>query len=184
MLCCVRIIAFGSADRPHLPPAGREMSLSRVIRHGEVHDGLGVMSESSVQLGLVQPWVSICSDAEAVGPRSITDELTHPRAYGSFARVLGHYSRDLGLFPLAEAIRKMTSLPADTLRLADRDRLIPGAFADVIVFDPATVADRAGYEDPRRYATGMHHVLVNGQPVLADGRVLPARPGRRLRSGR
>ncbi|WP_327233393.1 amidohydrolase family protein [Streptomyces sp. NBC_01317] len=143
-----------------------------------------VMSERNVQLGLVQPWVSICSDAEAVGPGSATDELTHPRAYGTFARVLGHYSRDLGLFSLAEAIRKMTSLPADTLRLADRGRLVPGGFADLIIFDPATVRDLARYDAPRRYATGMRHVLVNGEPVLADGRVLSARPGRRLRRAR
>ena len=142
-----------------------------------------VMSEDNVRLGLVQPWVSICSDAEAVGPGSLRDELTHPRAYGSFARILGHYSRDLGLFPLAEAIRKMTSLPARTLRLTDRGRLAPGAFADVIVFDPAEVRDLADYDDPRQYATGMRHVLVNGQPVLADGEVLAARPGRRLRRG-
>lgn len=142
-----------------------------------------VMSEENVQHGLVQPWVSICSDAEAVGPGSLSDDLTHPRAYGSFARILGHYSRDLGLFPLSEAIRKMTSLPADTLRLHGRGRLVPGAFADLIVFDPATVRDVARYEDPRQYATGMCHVLVNGEPVLADGQVLPARPGRRLRRG-
>jgi len=143
-----------------------------------------VMSEEEVQRGLVQPWVSICSDAEAVGPGSLTDDLTHPRAYGSFARILGHYSRDLDLFPLSEAIRKMTSLPADALRLTDRGRITPGAFADLIAFDPAEVHDLARYDDPRRYATGMVHVLVNGEPVLAHGEVLPARPGRRLRRGR
>jgi N-acyl-D-amino-acid deacylase len=143
-----------------------------------------VMSEDNVRRGLVQPWVSICSDAEAASPGSVSDQLTHPRAYGSFARILGHYSRDLGLFPPAEAIRKMTSLPAQTLRLADRGRLVPGAFADVIVFDPAEVRDLATYDDPRQYATGMRHVLVNGEPVLADGEVLAARPGRRLRRGR
>ncbi|MCS7475718.1 amidohydrolase family protein [Umezawaea endophytica] len=143
-----------------------------------------VMSEDGVRLGLAQPWVSICSDAEAVGPGSSSDDLTHPRAYGSFARVLGHYSRDLGLFPLAEAIRKMTSLPADALRLTDRGRIAPGAFADLIAFDPAEVRDTARYDDPRRYATGMVHVLVNGEPVLANGEALPARPGRRLRRGR
>ena len=143
-----------------------------------------VMSEENVQRGLVEPWVSVCSDAEAFGPGSPIDDLTHPRAYGSFARILGHYSRDLGLFTLAEAIRKMTSLPADTLRLTDRGRLVPEAFADLIIFDPDAVRDVARYEEPRRYATGMRHVLVNGEPVLADGQVLPARPGRRLRRGR
>lgn len=142
-----------------------------------------VMSEENVQRGLVRPWVSICSDAEAFGLATPSEDLTHPRAYGSFARVLGHYSRDLQLFPLAEAIRKMTSLPADTLKLTDRGRLVAGAFADVIVFDPAAVADTATYQRPRQDAPGMHHVIVNGVPVLADGVALNDRPGRRLRRG-
>jgi N-acyl-D-amino-acid deacylase len=88
------------------------------------------------------------------------------------------------LFPLQEAIRKMTSLPADTLRLKDRGRIERGAFADLVVFDPAQVTDTATFENPRQYAVGMHHVFVNGVPVLTDGRVLHSRPGRRLQRAR
>jgi N-acyl-D-amino-acid deacylase len=142
------------------------------------------MSEQNVQLGLTQPWVSICSDAEAFGPYSTSRSPTHPRAYGSFARILGHYSRDLRLFPLEEAIRKMTSLPADTLRLKDRGRLRPGGFADVVIFDSGEINDLATYEDSRRYAIGVRHVLVNGEAVLRDGNVLESRAGRRLGRGR
>jgi N-acyl-D-amino-acid deacylase len=142
------------------------------------------MSEDNVQLGLRQPWVSIGSDAATGTDEADHDGSVHPRAYGSFARVLGHYGRDLGLFPLQEAIRRMTSVPAQTLRLTDRGRLVEGAFADVVVFDPTTVADRATYPEPRQYATGISHVLVNGEPVVARGAVLAARPGRRLRRNR
>ena len=143
-----------------------------------------IIDESNVRLGLQQPWVSIGSDAqahEAVPP--FTDNATHPRAYGTFARVLGHYCRDEGLFTLEEAVRRMTSLPADNIRLVDRGRLVPGAFADIAIFDPATVADRATYEDSHRYAAGMRHVVVNGRAVVADGELTHQTPGRRLRRG-
>ncbi|MHB8450325.1 MAG: N-acyl-D-amino-acid deacylase family protein, partial [Mycobacteriales bacterium] len=111
-----------------------------------------IIDEDNVELGLAQPWVSVGSDAEALATEAPwTDQPTHPRSYGTFARVLGHYSRDRGLFPLADAVRKMTSLPADTLRLADRGRLVVGAAADLVVLDPAQVADRASYEDSHRY---------------------------------
>jgi N-acyl-D-amino-acid deacylase len=144
-----------------------------------------MIDEDNVRLGLQQPWVSIGSDAEAhqaIAP--FTDAATHPRTYGTFARVLGHYCRDEGLFSLEEAVRRMSSLPADNLRLADRGRLTMGAFADIAVFDPATVQDHATYEDPHRYATGVRHVLVNGTPVVRDGSLTHATPGRRLRRGR
>jgi N-acyl-D-amino-acid deacylase len=143
-----------------------------------------IIDEDNVRLGLQQPWVSIGSDGqayEAVPP--FTESATHPRTYGTFARVLGHYCRDEGLFPLEEAVRRMTSLPADNLRLADRGRLRPGAFADIVVFDPAGVGDRATYDDPHRYATGVRHVVVNGRPVVADGELTRQTPGRRLRRG-
>jgi N-acyl-D-aspartate/D-glutamate deacylase len=127
---------------------------------------------------------AIGSDAEAVsaGP-PWTSRPTHPRAYGAFSRFLGHYCRDLRLLTLAEAVRRMTSLPADTLRLRDRGRLTPGAFADVAVFDPAAVSDHATYDKPHAYATGVRHVIVNGHPVVADGALTGALPGRRLRRG-
>jgi N-acyl-D-amino-acid deacylase len=144
-----------------------------------------LIDEDNVRLGLSQPWVSVGSDAEAPAAEPPwTDEPTHPRTYGTFARVLGHYGRDLGLIPLAEAVRRMSSLPADTLRLTDRGRLVEGAFADVVVFDPRRFLDAATYDDPHRYAVGVRHVVVNGRPVVEDGAFTGALPGRRLRRGR
>ncbi|HEU5033260.1 MAG TPA: amidohydrolase family protein [Mycobacteriales bacterium] len=143
-----------------------------------------LMDEDNVRLGLQQPWVSIGSDAaahQAIPP--FTDGATHPRSYGTFARVLGHYCREEGLFTLEEAVRRMSSLPADNLGLRDRGRLVPGAFADIAVFDPRTVRDVATYDDPHRYALGIHHVVVNGRVVVAGGELTHETPGRRLRRG-
>jgi N-acyl-D-amino-acid deacylase len=140
------------------------------------------MSEDNVALGLQQPWVSLCSDAPAhqnVPPW--TSIPTHPRAYGTFSRFLRRYVLDRGLMTLSEGIRRMTSLPADTLRLRDRGRVAAGQFADLCDFDPATVSDMATYDNPHRYATGVHHVLVNGVPVVQDGKLTGMTPGRRLR---
>jgi N-acyl-D-amino-acid deacylase len=105
---------------------------------------------------------------------------THPRAYGNFARLLGRYVRDEGLVPLEEAVRRLTSFPAENLGLDRRGRLEPGHFADVVVFDPARVADRATYESPHQYAVGVRDVLVNGVPVLRGGEHTGALPGRAL----
>ncbi len=140
-----------------------------------------IIDEDNVRLGLCQPWVSIGSDAVAmaVEPRW-TDQPAHPRTYGTFSRFLGHYSRDLGLVSMSEAIRRMTSLPADTLRLIGRGRLGAGSYADLVVFDPVNVCDRATYEQPHAYATGVRHVVVNGQSVVVDGAFTGALPGRRL----
>jgi N-acyl-D-amino-acid deacylase len=144
-----------------------------------------IIDESNVRLGLSQPWVSIGSDAQAHMPvPPFTDGATHPRTYGTFARVLGHYCRDQMLFPLTEAVRRMTSLPADNFRLVDRGRLVPGAFADVVVFDADMVADKATYETPHQYAVGVRDVVVNGEIVVRDRDFTSARPGRRLRLGR
>lgn len=141
-----------------------------------------IVDEANIALGLAQPWVSVGSDAEAVAPTApFTDLPVHPRTYGTFARVLGTYVRDRSVLSLPEAVRRMTSLPADNLRLAGRGRLVAGAFADVVVFDPATIADHATYADPHRLATGVRHVLVNGEPVVVDGGLTDALPGRALR---
>lgn len=137
---------------------------------------------ANIELGLRQPWVSVGSDAAAhpaAPPWSET--ATHPRTYGTFARVLGHYCRDRALFPFGEAVRRMTSLPADTLRLADRGRIRPGAYADLVLLDPDTVADTATWDAPHRYAVGVRDVVVNGVVAVRDGVVTEARPGRRLR---
>jgi N-acyl-D-amino-acid deacylase len=143
-----------------------------------------MIDEDNLRLGLRQPWVSIGSDSEAPAAQlPWTARPTHPRAYGAFSRFLGRYSRDLGLIPLAEAVRRMTSLPADTLRLLDRGRLTPGSFADIVVFDPAAIGDHSTYEQPHQYAAGVRHVIVNGQHVVRDGTLTGALPGRRLRRG-
>ena len=106
---------------------------------------------------------------------------THPRAYGNFARFLGKYVREEKLVPLPEAIRRLTSLPAANLGLERRGVLKVGAYADVVAFDPAAIADKATYEQPHQYAVGMRHVLVNGVPVLRDGEHTGATPGRALK---
>lgn len=144
-----------------------------------------IIDEANIALGLAQPWVSIGSDAAAhpaVPP--FTDEETHPRTYGTFARFLGRYVREQGVTTFADAIRRLTSLPAETLGLNGRGRLAEGSYADVVVLDPDLVADRADFMDSHRYSVGVTHVMVNGVPVVTDGAVTDARPGRRLARGR
>ncbi len=109
------------------------------------------------------------------------DSHPHPRLWGTFPRVLGHYCRDLGLFTLEEAVRRMTGLPAGRFGLAGRGRIAVGAYADITVFDPQTVIDRATFETPVMPAAGIAHVFVNGRPVWAAGQPTGERPGRALR---
>ena len=133
------------------------------------------MDEEDVQRLLSDPKAMIGSDGLPV------DAHPHPRLWGTFPRVLGHYARDLGLFSLEEAVRRMTSLSALQFDLVDRGTLAAGAFADITVFDPATVRDTASFEDPIRPAAGIAHVFVNGRQVWGDGAVTGNRPGRALR---
>ncbi len=150
--------------------------------HNNVNALFFEMSEDDVRTVLALPWVSFCSDEESQAPDGIFLKANpHPRAYGAFARVLGRYVRDEGVLPLEEAIRKLTSLPAENLRLEGRGRLREGFFADVVVFDPAEIGDHATPEDPHRYATGVAHVLVNGTPVISEGEHTGATPGRFVR---
>jgi N-acyl-D-amino-acid deacylase len=138
-----------------------------------------LMSEDNIRKQIPLPWVSFGSDAEAAAPEGVfLKSNPHPRAYGNFARLLGRYVRDEKLIPLEEAIRRLTSLPASNLKIAHRGRLAPGNFADVVAFDPATIADHATFEQPHRYATGVVHVFVNGVQVLKDGEHTGAKPGR------
>lgn len=176
-----RMLADVAAERGQSEAA----ALMDIVRDNPTMGALYfIIDEANIELGLRQHWVSIGSDAAAMACEPPWVDLpAHPRAYGTFARFLGYYARDRGLLSLEEAIRRMTSLPADTLRLTDRGRLRPRAFADVVVFDPAQVSDTATYEQPHAYATGVRHVLVNGTPVVADGRLTGAAPGRRLRRG-
>jgi N-acyl-D-amino-acid deacylase len=140
------------------------------------------MSEDNLRRELTLPWVSFCSDSDAPSAEGrFLQWSNHPRAYGSFARLLGRYVRDERVIPLEEAVRRLTSLPAETLRLKRRGRLQPGYFADVVIFDPDGVEDHATYDNPHQYATGTQHVAVNGKLVLRDGEHTGALPGRVVR---
>jgi N-acyl-D-amino-acid deacylase len=147
-------------------------------RHGGATAIFHGMNENDVRLFLRHPMTMVASDG---GPRVPSNELTHPRSCGNNARVLARYVRELKLLSLEEAVRKMTSLPARTFCLAGRGELKPGCAADVVVFDPAQVADCATFEQPRAYAAGFGTVLVNGVAVLRDGALTGARPGKPVR---
>lgn len=141
------------------------------------------MSEEDIEYGMRQPWVSVGIDAGARAADSTVTERPHPRAYGSFPRILCHYVRERHVVPLEEAVRKFTSLPAARVGLADRGVVKAGMFADLTIFDPNTVCDRATFEEPIQTSVGIRHVLVNGVPVVRNGAVTGARPGRALRRG-
>jgi N-acyl-D-amino-acid deacylase len=139
-------------------------------------------SEDNLRKKIALPWVSFCSDSPSLAPEGVfLESSTHPRAYGSFARLLGKFVREEKLIPLEEAIRKLTSLPAGVLRIDRRGRLEKDYFADVVVFDPATIQDHATFAEPHQYATGVAHVFVNGVQVLRDGEHTGATPGRVVR---
>jgi N-acyl-D-amino-acid deacylase len=141
-----------------------------------------LMSEDNVELGLKQPWVSLGSDAESSAPEGVfLQSSTHPRAYGNFARFLGHYVRDRKLMPLAEAIHRLTGLPARNWKLRDRGCLDEGCYADVVVFDPDTIRANATFDQPQQFASGVSAVFVNGVQVLRDGEHTGATPGRFVR---
>jgi len=139
------------------------------------------MSEDNLRQALRRPWVAISSDGASMAPEgAFLRAPTHPRSYGSFARVLGHYSRDEGLLPLADAIHRMSGLPASTLGLRERGLLREGYFADIVVFDPATVADRATFENPHQLSVGVSNVLVNGKVTVSGGNFTGELAGRAL----
>ena len=141
-----------------------------------------IMREDDVQAAMKQWWVAVNTDFGGVAPDGpLGAQSAHPRAYGTFPRILGHYARDLKLFPLEFAVRKMTSLAAQRVGLADRGLVKPGMYADLTVFNPATVIDRATFEQPHQTSVGIEYVFVNGQMVLKKGQITSARPGRGLR---
>ena len=138
-----------------------------------------MMSDDNLRLQLQQPWIKVSSDAGGMGPEwAAADGPTHPRAYGTWTRVLGHFVRDEGVIELEDAIRKMTSSVADRLSLRDRGLLREGMLADVVIFDPETVRDNATFTDPHQLSTGVRDVWVNGGRVLKDGQHTGATPGR------
>lgn len=141
-----------------------------------------VMSEENIKKKIALPWVSFGSDAGSLAPEGkFLSENPHPRAYGTFARVLGKYSRDEQIIPLEEAIRKLTTLPASNLGITERGALKEGYFADITIFDPTMIQDHATFTKPHQYSTGVKHVFVNGVHVLKDGEHTGAKPGRVVR---
>jgi N-acyl-D-amino-acid deacylase len=139
-----------------------------------------LMSEDNVKLGLRQPWMKIGTDASGQDPDSARG-MTHPRAYGTYAKILGQYVRDEKVIPLEDAVRKMSGAVAERLLIGDRGLLRPGMYADVVVFDPTTVAERSTYERPHQLSVGVHEVFINGTEVVRDGRHTGAKPGRIVR---
>jgi dihydroorotase/N-acyl-D-amino-acid deacylase len=139
------------------------------------------MSEPDVALALRQPWVSICNDSQGTSPEGLLGkEHPHPRAYGTFPRILRKYVREEKMLTLEDAIRKFTSLPAQRMRFADRGMLKAGMWADVVIFDPAAVRDAATFENPNQLSEGMRFVLVNGVPVIDEGKMTNALPGKMI----
>ena len=157
--------------------AAMDLVLSEKQRVGTI---FFMMDENNVKLQLQQPWIKIGTDAGGVDPDSARG-LVHPRSYGTFTRILGKYVRDEKVIPLEDAIRKMTSAVTTRLGIQGRGVLREGMHADIVIFDPATVADRATFERPHQLSLGIEHVFVNGVAVVRDGRVTGAKPGRALR---
>ena len=138
-----------------------------------------IMSEENIKKKIAQPWMAFGSDAGSMAPEGVfLLSNPHPRAYGNFSRLLGKYVRDEQVISLAEAVRRLTSFPAGNLKIQDRGTLAEGYYADIAIFDPATINDQATFAKPHQYATGMSHVIINGVPVLLDGEHTGATPGR------
>lgn len=175
-----RTLAEVAAERGTSP---EETAVDLVVEdNSNVAAAFFSMSEENVRKKIQTPWISFCSDAQSVATEGVfLKRSPHPRTYGAFARLLGKYVRDEQLIPLEEAIRRLTSLPASNLKIQGRGWLAEGCFADVVVFDPATIQDRATFKEPHQYATGVQHVFVNGVQVLKDGDHTGAKPGRVVR---
>jgi N-acyl-D-amino-acid deacylase len=175
-----RTLAQIAAQRGRSP---EETAMDLVVEDGSrVSVVYFLMSEENVRREIALPWMAFCSDEASMAPEgAFLKSNPHPRAYGSFARLLGRYVRAENAIPLAEAIRRLTSFPCENLRIRERGRLAPGYFADVVVFDPKTIQDHATYERPHQLATGVKHVFVNGVQVLYDSAPTGALPGRFLR---
>ncbi len=153
-----------------------------IANQGDIGSVFFVMSEENVKRKIEQPYMSFGSDARAVAAEGeVLESSTHPRTYGTFARLLGKYVRNEQVIPLQEAIHRLTGLPATNLKIENRGYLKEGHFADVVIFDPETIKDNATYTDPHQYAEGVEHVFVNGTQVLKDGEHTGATPGRVVR---
>ncbi|HUQ41172.1 MAG TPA: D-aminoacylase [Candidatus Limnocylindrales bacterium] len=191
----ILLVAFKSERLK--PLTGKRLSEIARERGGDPRDvAMDLVAEDESRVGMIVfmgsienlkrevalPWMSFGSDAGSIAPEgAFLKSQPHPRTYGTFARVLGHFVRDLRAAPLEDVIRRMTALPAANLKLKGRGSLAAGSFADVVVFDPDEIRDHATYAQPHKYATGVHHVFVNGMQVLKDGDHTDARPGRVVR---
>jgi N-acyl-D-amino-acid deacylase len=190
-------IMIGAVENPKLVPMqGKRLSEIARLWNKDPMDALfdflvedpstGVavfgMSQPDVTLALQQPWVAVDNDSEGTSPEGILGRAhPHPRAYGTFPRVLSKYVREEKALTLEDAIRKFSALPAQRMRLADRGVLKAGMWADVVIFDPTTVRDRATFDNPNQLSEGMEYVLVNGVPVIDQGKMTGALPGKVLR---
>ena len=140
------------------------------------------MSEDNLRKQIAQPWMMFGSDGKSMAPEGVfLKSATHPRAYGNFARLLGKYVRDEQVITIEEAVRRLTSLPASTMKIERRGALKEGYYADIVVFDPEKIQDHSTFENPHQLSTGMSHVFVNGVQVLRDGEHTGATPGRVVR---
>jgi dihydroorotase/N-acyl-D-amino-acid deacylase len=149
---------------------------------GETNVITAIMDENDVRTALRNPLVGVGTDSSAQAEDGkLSESKSHPRAWGSFPRILGRYVRDEHLISLEDAIRKMTSKAAERVHLTDRGLIRPYMMADITIFDPAAIHDVATFEDPIHYSFGVKHVLVNGRPVVADGKITSERPGHALR---
>ncbi len=150
--------------------------------HAATYVSVFGMQEGDVELALKQPWVSVDNDSSGTSPEGILgQDHPHPRAYGTFPRILAKFVREEKLLTLPDAIRKFTALPAQRMRITDRGVLKQGMWADIVIFDPATIHDAATFENPNQLSVGMKYVIVNGTPVIADGKMTTALPGKVLR---
>jgi dihydroorotase/N-acyl-D-amino-acid deacylase len=172
------LTAIAAAKQEEWPDALIDLTLEE---KGNLGAMFFLMSEDNVELQLRQPWIKFGTDAGASDPADTHGSETHPRAYGTFPRILGHYVRERRVLPLEDAIRKMTSAVAERLSLEGRGLVREGMYADLVVFDPATVIDHATYERSHQLSTGIRDVLVNGVPVVRDGKHTGAKPGRTVR---
>jgi N-acyl-D-amino-acid deacylase len=160
-----------------------ETAIDLVIQDGSrVETVYFLMSEENVRKQTALPWMSFCSDSPSMAPEGeFLESSTHPRAYGTFARLLGKYVREEQSMSLEEAIYKLTKLPATNMKIDRRGQLLPGFYADVVLFDPSQIQDHATFSEPHQYSTGVSHVIVNGTLVLDNGEHTGATPGRVVR---
>ncbi len=172
-----RLAEIARADGKHWLDAAIDLIVSE---HKSIATVYFMMSEENVRLQLRQPWIKFGTDAEGIDPEHASS-LAHPRAYGTFPRILGKYVRDEKVMPLEEAIRKMTSAVADRLSIRDRGLLREGFHADLVIFDPDTIGDRATYEKPHQLSVGIRDVFVNGTKVVHEGRHTGSKPGQIVR---